>query len=83
MRLFHSLSGSDRDKDSLRLLLLLRDRNSEEDGNGGSPIDSLCSARVGIAAGRDGLDRRSSVVGDGDEDEACWVGQQRRRVGGG
>lgn len=70
-----SLSGSDRDKDSLRLFLLLRDRDGEEDGHGGGPIDSLCSARVGIAAGGDGLNRWGSVVGDGDEDEACWVGQ--------
>lgn len=65
--------GSNCDKDSLSLLLLLRDRDGEEDGHGGSPIDDLCSARAGVAGG-DGLSRRSRVVGDGDEDEACWVG---------
>lgn len=76
------LLGSHRDKDSLGLLFLLRHRNGEEDGHGGSPIDDLCSARTGIAGG-DGLSRRSRAVGNGDEDEACWVGQEDICGGGG
>lgn len=67
--------GGNRDKDGLSLLLLLSDRYGEVDGYGGSPIDDLCGARVGVAGG-DGLSRRSRVVGDGNDDEVCWAGQK-------